>query len=63
LWFIEHCDPYKDKVLPEAPEDLTVELSKRYIQLYEMTIGKKFEAETGDVTIRIEKNLKKKGYL
>ncbi len=63
LWFIEHCDPYKDKVLPEAPEDLAVELSKRYIQLYEMTIGKKFEAQTGDVTIRIEKNLKKKGYL
>lgn len=63
LWFIKHCDPYKDKVLPEAPEELVVELSKRYIQLHEMTIGKKFEAETGDVTKRIEKNLKKKGYL
>lgn len=63
LWFKEHCDPYKDKVLPEAPEELVVELSKRYIQLYEMTIGKKFAAETGDVTTRIEKNLKKKGYL
>ena len=63
LWFKEHCDPYKDKVLPEAPEELVVELSKRYIQLYEMTTGKKFAAETGDVTTRIEKNLKKKGYL
>jgi len=63
LWFTQHCDPYKDKVLPEAPEELVVELSKRYIQLYEMIIGKKFEAETGDVTERIEKNLKKKGYL
>ena len=63
LWFKEHCDPYKDKVLPEAPEELVVELSKRYIQLYEMIIGKKFAAETGDVTTRIEKNLKKKGYL
>lgn len=63
LWFKEHCDPYKDKVLPEAPEELVVELSKRYIQLYEMTTGKKFEAETGDVTTRIEKNLKGKGYL
>jgi phosphoribosylaminoimidazole-succinocarboxamide synthase len=63
LWFTEHCDPYKDKVLPEAPEELVVELSKRYIQLYEMTTGKKFAAETGDVTTRIEKNLKKKGYL
>jgi phosphoribosylaminoimidazole-succinocarboxamide synthase len=63
LWFKEHCDPYKDKVLPEAPEELVVELSRRYIQLYEMTTGKKFEAETGDVTTRIEKNLKEKGYL
>lgn len=63
LWFKEHCDPYKDKVLPEAPEGLVVELSKRYIQLYEMITGKRFEAETGDVTTRIEKNLKKKGYL
>jgi phosphoribosylaminoimidazole-succinocarboxamide synthase len=63
LWFKEHCDPYKDKVLPEAPEELVVELSKRYIQLCEMTIGKEFAAETGDVTARIEKNLKKKGYL
>jgi phosphoribosylaminoimidazole-succinocarboxamide synthase len=63
LWFKEHCDPYKDKVLPEAPEELVVELSKRYIQLYEMTIGNQFAAETGDVTTRIEKNLKKKGYL
>jgi phosphoribosylaminoimidazole-succinocarboxamide synthase len=63
LWFKEHCDPYKDKVLPEAPDELVVELSKRYIQLYEMTIGKKFAAETGDVTKRIEKNLKKKRYL
>ena len=27
LWFKEHCDPYKDKVLPEAPEDLVIELS------------------------------------
>jgi phosphoribosylaminoimidazole-succinocarboxamide synthase len=63
LWFKEHCDPYKDKVLPEAPEELVIELSKRYIQLYEMTTGKNFAAETGDVTTRIENNLKKKGYL
>ena len=63
LWFREHCDPYKDKKLPEAPEELVVELSKRYIQLYEMTTGKNFAAETGDVTKRIEKNLKRKGYL
>lgn len=63
LWFKEHCDPYKDKVLPEAPEDLVLELSKRYIRLYEMITGKQFEAETGDVNKRMEINLINAGYL
>tara|TARA_Y100000031_G_C8170929_1_gene361763 strand:- start:3 stop:971 length:969 start_codon:yes stop_codon:yes gene_type:complete len=58
LWFKENCDPYKDKELPEAPEDLVIELSKRYIQLYEMITGKEFKAEVGDVKGRMEKNLK-----
>ncbi|EKD78811.1 MAG: hypothetical protein ACD_41C00259G0003, partial [uncultured bacterium] len=31
LWFMEHCDPYKDKELPPAPDDLVIELSARYI--------------------------------
>jgi phosphoribosylaminoimidazole-succinocarboxamide synthase len=62
LWFTEHCDPYKDEIMPEAPEDLVIELSKRYIKLYEMITGKQFEAEVGDVSKRIEKNLKKAGY-
>lgn len=43
LWFKEHCDPYRDQTLPKAPEDLVVELSSRYIQLYEMIAGKPFE--------------------
>lgn len=42
LWFMEHCDPYKDEVLPAAPEELVVELSARYIQLYEMITGQDF---------------------
>lgn len=42
LWFAKNCDPYNDKVLPDAPEDLIVTLSSRYIQLYEMITGKKF---------------------
>ena len=42
LWFVEHCDPYNDPVLPPAPEELVVELSSRYIQLYEMITGKTF---------------------
>lgn len=43
LWFKEHCDPYNDKELPQAPEELVVELSRRYIQLYEMITGKQFQ--------------------
>jgi phosphoribosylaminoimidazole-succinocarboxamide synthase len=42
LWFVEHCDPYHDKHLPAAPEDLIVELSYRYIYLYERMTQKKF---------------------
>lgn len=63
LWFKENCDPYKDEVLPDAPEELVVELSKRYIQLYEMITDEQFKAEPGDVKERIEHNLKEKGYM
>ncbi|MDP7179835.1 MAG: phosphoribosylaminoimidazolesuccinocarboxamide synthase [Candidatus Woesearchaeota archaeon] len=63
LWFKENCDPYKDETLPEAPEELIIELSKRYIQLFEMITGKEFISGVGDVKERIETNLKEKNYL
>lgn len=63
LWFKEHCDPYHDETLPEAPEELIVELSRRYMQLFEMITGQNFQTETGDASKRIEKNLKEKGFL
>ncbi|KAF0701835.1 hypothetical protein AaE_016296 [Aphanomyces astaci] len=43
LWFRDHCDPYNDAVLPEAPKDLVHELSRRYILLYELITGNQFE--------------------
>jgi phosphoribosylaminoimidazole-succinocarboxamide synthase len=43
LWFIKNCDPYNDKVLPEAPDELIIELSARYILLYELITGEKFQ--------------------
>jgi phosphoribosylaminoimidazole-succinocarboxamide synthase len=43
LWFVDHCDPYNDKTLPEAPQELIVELASRYIQLYEMITGTNFD--------------------
>ncbi|MDR3527890.1 MAG: phosphoribosylaminoimidazolesuccinocarboxamide synthase [Rhizomicrobium sp.] len=42
LWFREHCDPYKDAVLPEAPAELVTELSRRYIALYQQLTGEAF---------------------
>lgn len=63
LWFADHCDPYKDKELPKAPDELIVTLSSRYIQLYEMITGNRFHfpeklMATED---RIKKNIA--GYL
>jgi len=57
LWFRDNCDPYNDKVLPKAPDELVAELSRRYIMLYEMITGKEFEAEFGDIRERLKRNL------
>ncbi|KAJ0408457.1 hypothetical protein ATCC90586_008395 [Pythium insidiosum] len=49
LWFKEHCDPYKDAVLPDAPKELVLELSRRYILLYELITGDRFAfPDSGD---------------
>ena len=60
LWFVENCDPYNDEVLPDAPEELVIELSRRYIQLYEMITGKTFSFpdKRKPVNERIIENLK-----
>ena len=59
LWFKDHCDPYKDAVLPQAPEELIVTLASRYIQLYEMITGKPFSftQTAGPVEARIMRNI------
>lgn len=63
LWFVDHCDPYKDAVLPKAPDDLIVTLSSRYIQLYEMITGKAFSIVEEQIPVeqRIMRNVA--GYL
>ena len=45
LWFRDHCDPYKDETLPDAPKDMLAELSRRYIMLYEMITGEIFDID------------------
>lgn len=49
LWFRANCDPYKDEVLPEAPQELVSELSRRYILLYETITGEEFVPASVDV--------------
>lgn len=63
LWFAQHCDPYKDQTLPEAPTDLVVKLASRYIYLYEVITGQKFTfmPELSPIEQRIKRNVA--GYL
>ena len=42
LWFRERCDPYADATLPTAPAALLLELSRRYVLLYELITGLPF---------------------
>ncbi|RZC46886.1 hypothetical protein C5167_039823 [Papaver somniferum] len=59
LWFKDHCNPYEDKVLPDAPKELVSELAWRYIFLYETITKSKFEIPTLEVPIhaRITQNV------
>jgi phosphoribosylaminoimidazole-succinocarboxamide synthase len=54
LWFVEHCDPYQEGPLPEAPEALVVTLSNRYIQLYELITGHAFPFLETPATINLQ---------
>eukprot|EP00878_Enallax_costatus_P034498 GHUV01038255.1.p1 GENE.GHUV01038255.1~~GHUV01038255.1.p1 ORF type:complete len:187 (+),score=13.24 GHUV01038255.1:901-1461(+) len=51
LWFRERCDPYADKVLPEAPRELVEELSRRYVYLFERITGQKFQPPSLDAAV------------
>ena len=60
LWFVDNCDPYNDKILPDAPEELVAELSSRYIYLYETVVGESFPFPDTSKLVeeRINENLK-----
>ncbi len=45
-------------VMPEIPQEIIVETAQKYIQAYEMITGQNFVAEPGDVSTRIQQNLK-----
>lgn len=59
LWFNDHCDPYKDETLPEAPEDLVQTLSERYVGIYKTLTDEEPGAisDNPDPHTRIKNNL------
>uniref|UniRef100_A0A2P2L5Y2 phosphoribosylaminoimidazolesuccinocarboxamide synthase n=1 Tax=Rhizophora mucronata TaxID=61149 RepID=A0A2P2L5Y2_RHIMU len=59
LWFKDHCNPYEDKILPDAPEELVCELAWRYILLYETITKSRFEIALTEEPIhdRISRNV------
>ncbi|KAJ0024565.1 hypothetical protein Pint_08417 [Pistacia integerrima] len=59
LWFRDHCNPYEDEVLPDAPEELICELAWRYIFLHEAITKSRFELPLTEEPIhdRITRNV------
>lgn len=58
IWFRQHCDPYNDTVLPDAPQEMVAELSRRYIAIYEQLTGRSFSVDQSlPLDERIAKNL------
>lgn len=58
LWYKERCDPYSDKILPKAPDDMRVELAGRYIKIYEQLTGNTFEPDISrPISERIRQNI------
>ena len=51
LWYRERCDPYKDEVIPAAPDELVCELSRRYILLYELITGGTFDFQAAAAAV------------
>ncbi len=62
LWFIKNSNPYGDAKLPDAPADLVQELSRRYVEMYELITGQTFRHGDTPVLARIERNLKSYGF-
>ena len=57
LWFMDHCDPYNDATLPEAPADLVEELSRRYAAIFHQLTGETVTGAQENIEERIRRNL------
>ena len=58
LWFMEHCDPYKDEKLPKAPAKLVQELSSRYQKIYRDITGERIKPLRSPIKSRMANNLR-----
>lgn len=58
-WLIENgFQGLKGQVIPEMSDEKIIEISNRYIELYENITGEKFEkAPTDDINVRIDQNV------
>eukprot|EP00249_Psilotum_nudum_P017207 c26209_g1_i3 orf=269-1420(-) len=59
LWYKDNCNPYEDKVLPQAPIHLVSELAWRYILLYETITGQSIDIPTllEPIDVRVTRNV------
>jgi phosphoribosylaminoimidazole-succinocarboxamide synthase len=57
LWFMDHCDPYSDATLPEAPAEMVEELSRRYAAIFHQLTGESVSATHENIEERIRRNL------
>ena len=51
LWIYKICDPYKEKI-PNIPEEILVEFSRKYIALFERVTGGVFKEPNDSLPIR-----------
>ncbi len=49
LWVSAQCDPYNDPI-PEIPVETLIEFSDKYIKLFELVTGRKFEKPVEDIS-------------
>ena len=58
LWFKDHSNPYADELLPSPPEEMTIILAQRYIEIYERLSNNQFDLPPlENVVERIAQNI------
>jgi phosphoribosylaminoimidazole-succinocarboxamide synthase len=60
-WIAERCDPYREPI-PDIPRETLIEFGRRYISLYEIVTGQRFEPAATDVHARERLQINLKAY-